>query len=279
MARALWRKAQEMAENPTLWKRIKHSKHLDQYRRTAALFKQGKVKAGMKKALSIGVGVGAKNAISLIPVPYVGDLATALYEKGYGKVKAHSHEKAAGKARTAKEKAKFLLKELSAENLDRYRWKVADAESTFQALWTYAVESERDTRSICSDYGKAMAKYYYMENRIKKLEADLGAMKEAIQITEQWLTQIKGLNAGRERTFIALSSDIVKVDEEKHLKCDKTICVHENKSRVSTKLGRVMGWASKATGMLVEVGGPDYTSSGTYETDAKTGKSVYFRPS
>lgn len=288
MPRDLLAQAKSKAEDPGLWKRVKHSKHFDKYRRTAAVAYQGDYKAAAKKVARMGGEIGAGMAIKLIPIPYLADLVTTITNKTSGAIRSKINQGKADLAVTHREKAKFLLKELSAENLDRFRWKIADAEKTFQKLWAFALSSRHNTHSICNDYGKAMAKHYYLLNRIDKMESDLSDMKTAIKVTEDWIGSLK-LNVGdREAGFKSWSKALGTLagTDDRHHNCDPTLCVHGTGTRIASggKMKKFLSGFSKLTAMVVDVGAPDYTSPETYAMDNEdvkarkaTGKNDNFR--
>ncbi len=281
MARALWNTAKEMANNPTVWQRIKHSKRADPLRRYQGDIKHGRYKRFAKR-LGKGImttGVGA--TFQFIPIPVVKDITSKVYEKMTSYVTAKSHQSHLTSVDLG-EKTKFTLKELDVADLDRYRWKIADSIETLNKLAGFAIDSEETTASICNDYGKVMAKYYYVQKRIGKMEAALEGLEEACKMTRDWMKEVQdGINgAGNvEVDFMKISSAIVKTDAEKHAKCDQTFCVNKSKVSWSRKHGTFLGRLSKGVNFVVDVGAPDFTDKdlyGKHDKGAHKGKSSYF---
>ena len=120
---SIWDYADQRVNNKSVAARIKHSPKLHAFR--SALSSKG-------SAMSKGAAVGTmllRLGISAIPIPSIAtsliNVAQQAVEK---KLRSHLHQKKlVGGPVTEEENVKFKLKELSVEDLDRYRWKLREA--------------------------------------------------------------------------------------------------------------------------------------------------------
>lgn len=283
MPRALWNTAREMADNPSLWQRIKHSKRADPMRRYQGDLKHGRYKA-FGKRLGKGILTSGSKFAQFIPIPIVKDITEKVYDKMSAFAVSKSHEYNLKHARDVGTKAKFMLKDLDVGDLDRYRWKITDSIETFNKLLNYAIDNVEDTAAICNDWGKAMSKYYYVRRRIGKMRVALTGLKETIEITEQWLSEVEnargeyGTLLELEKEFIAISSEIVKIEDEAHAKCYNSFCVNKTGLSSGRKHGGFFSRLGKVSNFVIDTGAPDFTDKGLYETHDSgrhKGKSSY----
>ncbi len=284
MARALWNIAKEMAENPSLWQRIKHSKRADPARRYQGDLKHGHYKRFFKR---VGKGImtdGVSKLTQFIPIPIVKDITGKVYDKMSAFAVAKSHQYNLNHAKDVGTKAKFMIKDLDVGDLDRYRWKITDSLQTFNKLASYALNNLEDTAAICNDWGKAMSKYYYVRRRVGKMRVALAGLQETIDTTEAWLTEVEnargewGTLLELEKEFISVSSEIVKVEGDAHAKCYSSFCVNKTGISSGRKRAGLFGRLSKVVNFIVDVGAPDFTDKGLYEKHEKgsnKGKSSY----
>ncbi len=284
MARALWNTAKEMADNPSLWQRIKHSKKADPARRY-----QGDLKHGHYKNLAkrIGRGImtdGVTKLTQFIPIPIVKDITEKVYDKMSSFAVSMGHKYNLNHAKDVGTKTKFMIKDLDVGDLDRYRWKITDSLQTFNKLATYAVNNLENTAAICNDWGKAMSKYYYVRRRIGKMRVALAGLQETIDMTEAWLTEVEtskgkwGSLEEIDKEFIMISSEIVKIEGDEHAKCDSNFCVNKTGISSGRKHRSFFSRLSKVTNFIIDVGAPDFTDKdlyGKHDKGGNKGKSSY----
>lgn len=119
--------AAQRVENKGITMRIRHSAKFHSLRSALASLQTGR---GGGSAMSKGaalLGMGGRAALKLIPIPVVGDLlggAQKAVEDWYRKTR---HQNARSGTVPLETTVKFKLKDLSVEEADRYRWKLAEA--------------------------------------------------------------------------------------------------------------------------------------------------------
>lgn len=113
--------ARGRVDNKGIAARFKNSAKLHSMRSALS----GKGSAASKGLSALGSVV--RSAFKLIPIPIIGDLLGAAEKAIEGKVRGYHRSKRRGAASTPEERVKFALKELTVEDLDRYRWKLKDA--------------------------------------------------------------------------------------------------------------------------------------------------------
>ena len=178
--------AAKCVENKGVLARIGHSAKLHSARSATA----SKGSAASKVGALVGAGLRA--TVNAIPIPVVGGLIGALEQKVEKAIKSKLHSRNLGKATTNTDKVKFTLKELSVEELDRYRWKVSDAITEFNKLVaTHPANfaKKQAAHATCDAFLDLALAAEQVNRRVKKLkEACLGIMG-AIQITSQWIEE------------------------------------------------------------------------------------------
>lgn len=120
---SIWDYAAQRVSNKSVAVRIKHSPKLHALR--SALSSKG-------SAMSKGAAVGTmllRLGISAIPIPSIAtSLINVAQQAVEAKIRSYLHErKLVGGPVTEEENVKFKLKELSIDDLDRYRWKLKEA--------------------------------------------------------------------------------------------------------------------------------------------------------
>jgi hypothetical protein len=132
------------------------------------------------------VGVG-KLFLAAIPVPIVGAIVGATVDAINSKVRSAHHDHNFKKATTDEEKAKFSIKELTVENLDRYRWKLAHAfEELKDGVTVYNASNQN-----CDDMYKFALLYQQLERRKDKLDKELKKFKDVITYVEAWKAEVE----------------------------------------------------------------------------------------
>jgi hypothetical protein len=130
----------------------------------------------------------------------IGGLVGALEQKVEKVIKSQRHSRNLGKATTTTDKVKFTLKELSVEELDRFRWKVSESITEFNKLvpaHAANLAKKRAAQATCDAFLDLALAAEQVNRRIKKLkEACLGIFG-AIKITSEWIEECEnGPGAG-----------------------------------------------------------------------------------
>lgn len=116
--------ARKRMDNKGFGARIKNSAKLHSLR--SAMSGKG---SALSKAATVA-GMITRSAFKLIPVPMVGDLLGAAQKTLEGKARGFHRSRRKGQAAAANDlenKVKFALKELTVEDLDRFRWKLKES--------------------------------------------------------------------------------------------------------------------------------------------------------
>ncbi len=237
----------DLAENPSWWKRVRHSKFADPFRR--------------KSARRIGTKALSLTASILIPIPVVKGLIMGAVKVGLSKARAvqikyktgkdqgkfthkgTEHTTLKGKDQDALDDklahdVKWGWKALSVEHMDRYRWKVKHGVEILNDAYKKAVTHEDTTASVCNDWARAIAKYYYLEKRANMLREKAEVIKALAQATIDWVDKVQSdiATSKVESKLIAKAAEISAHSEnDHHLKCDSTLCVLKHKQRFWTK--------------------------------------------
>jgi hypothetical protein len=176
--------AQAAAEvaNKSMGQQIAHSQIFHSAR--SAFSSKG---SGASKGIGLVIGVG-KLFLALIPVPIVGAVVGAAVDAVQGKVRGKLHERhLEGNNVSVEDQVKFGIKELTVENLDRYRWKVKDS---FDAL-NAGISHYNMANQNCDDMYQFALLYEQVERRKKKLKEELGKFKTVIENVDRWIADLE----------------------------------------------------------------------------------------
>lgn len=152
------------------------------------------------------VGAGARATLNAIPIPVVGGLLGALEQKVEKAIKSRLHQGHLKPTASPTEKVKFTLKELSVEELDRFRWKVSEAISEYnKQAQAYAgnLAKKRDAQATCDAFLEMAMAAEQVKRRLAKLrEACLGTFA-ALKITLEWIEECENGPGGPKTTINA----------------------------------------------------------------------------
>ena len=217
--RDLWVVGKNFAENHSWFKSIRHSKFADPFRRKSAS------RVG-KMAATIGT--------SFIPIPVVKDFVSGAVKYGLAMARERQLSRQRSEAVTPETNTKWGWKDLDVTMMDRYRWKIQHGVKVFNDAFKKAKDNENDSSTICNDFGKAVSKFCYLENRIKKMEDRVEILKALIADSEEWLNGIT-----KDPTFMAnkvalqTKCDALTAGDatDQHNECADTLCVHKTDKR------------------------------------------------
>jgi hypothetical protein len=177
--------------NKTVMQRIGHSAKLHSAR--SAFSSPGSF--GSKAADLAGM-VG-RGAMSLVPIPGLGSLVKMLEEPAQEKIKKHYRKRNLDKAKADKDAAgvvKFELKELSVEEMDRYRWKVEQSIKDLNAaIQNYPGNLAKKIKegAECDAHVELAMAAEQATRRIQKLRNKCLAVKEVMDKTLDWLKELE----------------------------------------------------------------------------------------
>lgn len=179
--------AQAEVEDKSIGSRIWHSGALHSLR--SAVGSKG---SAASKGLSVLKSVG-QSALSLVPIPIVGNLASAIVEKIDGELRGRAHNdklKKAIKEKNKADEAKFTIKELSVEELDRYRWKVDEEYKELEKI-VRDFNSKKYEDRMCDDYYVVAYQIAQTRRRVEKLKGKLDEINAATAVVKEWLDQVE----------------------------------------------------------------------------------------
>jgi hypothetical protein len=176
--------AAKCVDNKGVLARIGHSAKLHSLRSAAASKGSAASKAG---AL---VGAGIRATVNAMPIPVIGGLIGALEQKVEKAIKSKMHGRSLQKATSVTEKVKFTLKELSVEELDRYRWKVSEAITEFNKLngqKDVNLKKQQEAHATCETFLQLAMAAEQVNRRLLKLKTACLGIFAAIKITGEWI--------------------------------------------------------------------------------------------
>lgn len=244
--RNLWALGEELAENPSMWTRVKHSSKGTSARRV------GKV-SNIPKAMAMGGAMALKQ----IPVPIVRDVLSAAVDKGYEMAKGyHRRKHQIGKAKDDEGRAKFGWKDMDVKDMDRYRWKVTDSVKSLNT--TTAKFNENFSKyaadgRVCDAYVRVTKDYAYACKRSLKLRKKALAIRALCDHTLSWLDKVdRDLEHWAFNDAAGVSLKIKALGEGGHGACEPTVCAvrDEIKQRLNhkTAMNAASGLGALVTG-------------------------------
>ncbi len=189
MAQDIFEYAQGIVDNKSVAARIGHSGKLHSLRSAVS----GKGSAASKFGALLGVA--ARATLNAIPIPAVGSLLSAVEKAVQDKVRGGMHQRRLAAARVAGDRAtvvKFELKELTLEDLDRFRWKVSHSMTELNAAIT-AYPARRTAKAgeaaICDAYLELALAAEQATRRIRKLKEKCLGLNQVVKLTCDWIEE------------------------------------------------------------------------------------------
>ena len=179
----IFKQASDEVNDKGIGSRIWHSGSLHSFR--SATSSKG---SAASKGLSVLKSVG-QAALSLVPVPIVGSLASAIVDKIDGKLRGDRRQEKI-KNGTLADKAKFTLKDLSIDELDRFRWKVDEEYKTLEKA-TQAFNAVPYAERMCDHYYAMAYQIEQTNRRVDKLKSKLEELNAATALVKEWLNQVE----------------------------------------------------------------------------------------
>jgi hypothetical protein len=236
---------------------------------------------GAGAALAVG-----KLFLALIPVPIVGAIVGAVADAVNSKVRGAAHNSHTGAGKSNAENAKFLIKELTVENLDRYRWKVAHA---YEEL-NKGIDDYNKGPQFCDDMYKMALLYQQVQRRNERMLSELKKFEDVTNYVKAWMAELEQQQGVKSRdVMIAVTSRVNEgmngfgswvetnpADKPKiaaalalHAKCTQWCCIkREAKYNPDARWADVKSYAGQVSSFLkpiavsaVAVRQSDYTSN------------------
>jgi hypothetical protein len=180
--------ARSKVDNKGLLTKIKHSSHVHGVRSAVG---------GTGSATSKGLAVLAKagrSALKLIPIPVVGDLLVLASSQLEEKIRSKRLEKNRSSSTTLEDEVKFTVKQLSIEELDRYRWKLKDAmvevNNAANKFNSNLNSTSQDSKPCDTSLEMAIA-IAQAERRHHILFEQCSKLINTLQLATQWCDQAK----------------------------------------------------------------------------------------
>jgi len=183
-------------KNKSVLARIGHSAKLHSVRSAVS----SKGSAATKFGALVGAGIRA--TVNCIPIPVIGGLVSAIEQRVEKAIKSKHHRSNLGKAAAGSaDEVKFTLKELSVEELDRFRWKVSESIQEFNKLATAYPENKdkkRAAQAQCEAYLDLALAAEQVNRRLKKLRDACLGLCAALKIAVDWVGACEnGAGAGK----------------------------------------------------------------------------------
>lgn len=273
-----FRQARLEVDNKRMVAQVKNSRLFHSFR--SAVSSKG---SGMSKGAGVALGVG-KLFLSLIPVPVVASVVGAVADAIDGAVRGKLHARKLTGTVSDENLAKFSIKELTVENLDRYRWKVADA---YKELNT-GVTAYNDGSQTCDDMYKLAMLVGQVDRRKLKLKEELAKFTAALDAVNAWtdsldaaqgstvsslVRQITENTQQKARLFTALvGDDQIKAFADEHADCSKWCYVKKSADYDPSETG-VVAFMKKHAGDVASYVAPIAVSAiavkaGDYRSDS-----------
>ncbi|MGH9412935.1 MAG: hypothetical protein ACRD0Y_04260 [Terriglobales bacterium] len=210
----IWAYAKELVENKGVLSRVGHSAALHSAR--SAVSSPGSFAS---KSANLVLSAG-KGLLKLIPVPGVPALIEVIADKANEVARKYHHGKRLEAAKAAGDEVtrlKFEIKELSMDEMDRFRWKVTAA---MEDLNTKIREMQNlsNNTPCCEKYLEIVTACQQAQRRIDRLAEKTRTIKEVMLSIETWLADCQTrLSAGKTNITSALSTYAAAQTAE----CDK----------------------------------------------------------
>lgn len=220
--RNMWALGAELVENPSLWTRIKHSKD-------GSFFRRAKSKKG-STAFSVVKKAGVLS-LKLVPVPVVKDLLSAAFDKAADASKQYYRDKKLGdrSALNRIDKVKFGWKELDVQDMDRYRWKVADSVKSLNDAaqkFNQSVPAIEEKQDICDEWIKVTKAHAYAVRRSQKLRSRAETIKALCEQTIAWLDESDNKIRDWKTSSARDAQQLFENNhEDHHENCSETVCM------------------------------------------------------
>lgn len=186
----VWVYAKAKVDNKGIMARIGHSARLHSIR--SAFNSKGSMGSKVLK----GLGAVGRAAFSLIPIPVIGSLLSQVEQAVEGKIRSWSHSRHNPGLSEDRRKmladvtsVKFALKELSVENLDRYRFKVEHSVQEMTSAGTSYATKQPDADAAfkpCDPQLEIALKVAQAERRLEIFEREIGGLLVIMQASQIW---------------------------------------------------------------------------------------------
>ncbi|WP_233272902.1 hypothetical protein [Paraburkholderia acidisoli] len=184
----------------------------------------------VSKAASAALGTG-KLFLALIPVPVVGSVVGAVVDQIDGALRGakrtamldeHASTKPGTKKLSKADLAKFQIKDLTVENLDRYRWKLAHA---FEELNT-GMQAYNNSGQNCDDLYAFALLVEQVERRKSLLLEELGKFTAALKSVNEWVEDLEKVQFPQLHTEKESIKSYTRVQADFAVKLNKTVPAH-----------------------------------------------------
>jgi hypothetical protein len=194
MAEDIFKYAEGRVSNKGILARIGHSPKLHSFR--SATTSKGSFAS---KGLGL-LGVAGRAGLNAIPIPALGGIIGKIEQAVEGKIRTWHHKRRGrGSFVSVDDKVKFSLKELSVQELDRYRKKVEMAVNDLNkasAKFESQVKKKRGDHAACDSYLELAEAAEQATRRLFRLRKNVMAVQEALNLTLQWANKVEHGHAG-----------------------------------------------------------------------------------
>ncbi len=184
MTANIWEFCKDQVDNKGVLERIGHSARFHPMR--SAVNSPGSFGSKFGKFL----GSVGRSACNLIPIPVFGTLVAAAESAIENKIRSYCHKQHTDPS----DKVKFALKEVSVENLDRYRFKVTHSVDEVKAqldIFNVDAPNAADQGSQCVPEYQLALKIAQAERRIEIFENEVNGLLIIMQASITWAEAAK----------------------------------------------------------------------------------------
>lgn len=139
-------------------------------------------------------GVAGRAGLNAIPVPAVGGLIGKIEQAVEGKIRSWHHKRRGRGATSIDDQVKFSLKELSVENLDRYRKKVEMAVNDLNkasARFNDEVKKKQNSHATCDAYLDLAKAAEQASRRLRILRETVEGLQASLHLTNAWANKVE----------------------------------------------------------------------------------------
>jgi hypothetical protein len=182
--------ADEQVKNKGMMARISHSPSLHKWRSAIS----NKQSSGLSKALNFVGKAAAFGALQIpVPLPGVKNIIAVVITKVQQKVSSYYHSKAL-KTEVLADIAKFELKEMKVDDLDRLRWKCNEAVNQYNTMLNkLAADNAKSSKDHkpCNTWLEGAKAFAQVERRYAILDMRLDALRGVIANVQRYSDEEK----------------------------------------------------------------------------------------
>jgi hypothetical protein len=188
MAVSIWDFVADKVKNKGFLDRVWHSARFHSVRSAT------KSPGSFGSKLLGGLGAIGRASFNLIPIPVFKDVLGQIEGAIEKKARAYFHRHRRAGAQSAYEEVKFDLKEISVENLDRYRFKVNDSWTELKEyvpIYSAEAANAAAAGSQCVAQLSLAMKVAQAERRLEIFEREVAGLLVILESSKSWAASVR----------------------------------------------------------------------------------------